>query len=188
VAGEWILNRVRVYARTRARRRVARHDIEEDLFLMCRIDELHLKHPFYGPQRLAAQFVRERIPMNAASRIDRKSGEAKVAGLCISPLLRLPLQSDFFRQSKSHEILAPSASDRAWSGWIAKGRRQRSRLEAECLAGSFQPADLPTYLTGKSVRTTQATAQFALLHCGNSLLFARSAPRLQDSNESSWKI
>jgi putative transposase len=31
---------------------------EEDLILMRRIDELHLKHPFYGARRLAKQLVR----------------------------------------------------------------------------------------------------------------------------------
>ena len=32
---------------------------EEDLTLMHRIDELHLKHPFYGARRLAKQLVRD---------------------------------------------------------------------------------------------------------------------------------
>ena len=32
---------------------------EEDLMLMRRIDELHLKHPFYGARRLAKQLVRD---------------------------------------------------------------------------------------------------------------------------------
>jgi putative transposase len=32
---------------------------EEDLTLMRRIDELHLKHPFYGARRLAKQLVRD---------------------------------------------------------------------------------------------------------------------------------
>jgi putative transposase len=32
---------------------------EEDLILMRRIDELHLKHPFYGARRLAKQLVRD---------------------------------------------------------------------------------------------------------------------------------
>jgi putative transposase len=32
---------------------------EEELILMRRIDELHLKHPFYGARRLAKQLVRD---------------------------------------------------------------------------------------------------------------------------------
>jgi hypothetical protein len=32
---------------------------DEDLILMRRIDELHLKHPFYGARRLAKQLVRD---------------------------------------------------------------------------------------------------------------------------------
>lgn len=32
---------------------------EEDLILMRRIDELHLKHPFYGARRLAKQLLRD---------------------------------------------------------------------------------------------------------------------------------
>ncbi len=34
---------------------------EEDLILMRRIDELHLKHPFYGARRLTKQLVREGV-------------------------------------------------------------------------------------------------------------------------------
>ena len=96
--------------------------------------------------------------MNVAYRSDRKSGVAQVAGISRSPLLRLPMRSDFCRQSKNHELLAPSASDCAWSGWKAKDQRRRSRLEAECLAEFKPTADLSTYRRGKSVRTTRATA------------------------------
>src|ERR1039458_3607334 len=96
--------------------------------------------------------------MNVAYRSDWKSGDAQVAGISRSPLIRLPMRSDFCRQSKNHELLAPSASDCAWSGWIAKDQRRRSRLEAECLAEFKPTADLSTYRRGKSVRTTRATA------------------------------
>jgi hypothetical protein len=96
--------------------------------------------------------------MNVAYRSDWKSGDAQVAGISRSPLIRLPMRSDFCRQSKNHELLAPSASDCAWSGWKAKDQRRRSRLEAECLAEFKPTADLSTYRRGKSVRTTRATA------------------------------
>lgn len=100
--------------------------------------------------------------MNVAYRSDWKSGDAQVAGISRSPLIRLAMRSDFCRQSKNHELLAPSASDCAWSGWKAKDQRRRSRLEAECLAEFKPTADLSTYRRGKSVRTTRATA---LLSC-----------------------
>jgi len=96
--------------------------------------------------------------MNTACRRDRKSEDATVAGASRSPLRRLLMRSDFFKQSKNHELLAPSASDCAWSGSIAKDQRRRSRLEAECLAGFNQPAVQSTYRRGKTVRTTRATA------------------------------
>ena len=105
--------------------------------------------------------------MNAARRIDRKSGDAQVAGTSRSPLLRLPMRSDFFRQAKNHALLAPSASDRVWSRWKAKDKRRRSRLEAECLAAFNQPADQSTYPRGKTVRTTRATANIQISYAGS---------------------
>src|SRR5487761_2701166 len=97
--------------------------------------------------------------MNAASRADRKSGDAQVAAHPRSPLISLLMRSDFSRRSENHELLAPSASDHAWFRWREKKhQRRRSTLEAECLAGFNQPADLSTYRRGNSVRTTRATA------------------------------
>jgi hypothetical protein len=101
--------------------------------------------------------------MNAACRIARKSGDVQVADPSRSPLLRLPMPSDFFRQSKNQQLLAPSAPDCAWSGSIAKDQRRRSRLEAECLAGFNQPAELSTYQRWNSVQTTRATAMSYVL-------------------------
>src|ERR1017187_10285633 len=98
--------------------------------------------------------------MIVTSRRDRNSGDAKVAGTSRSPLLRLPMRSEFFRPSKNQELLAPAAPDCAWFKSIEKDLRRRARLEAECLAEFNQPAALSTYQRGKSVRTTRATAVF----------------------------
>src|ERR1035438_8410421 len=96
--------------------------------------------------------------MIVTSRRDRNSGDAKVAGTSRSPLLRLPMRSEFFRPSKNQELLAPAAPDCAWFKSIEQDLRRRARLEAECLAEFNQPAALSTYQRGKSVRTTRATA------------------------------
>ena len=69
--------------------------------------------------------------MNADGRRDRKSGDARVAGISRSPLLGLPIQSEFFGPRKNQELLLPSASDCAVSA-IAKD--QRRRLDEEHLA------------------------------------------------------
>src|ERR1700732_4163234 len=97
--------------------------------------------------------------MNEYSRRDRKSGDANVAGLSRSPLLRLPIRLNFLGQEKNQELLLPAASDCAWSGAIAKDRRRR--LDEEPFTGFNQSADLSTYPRKISVRTTRATA---LLH------------------------
>src|SRR5450755_2910381 len=96
--------------------------------------------------------------MIVTSRRDRNSGDAKVAGTSRSPLLRLPMRSEFFRPSKNQELLAPAAPDCAWFKSIEQDLRRRARLEAQCLAEFNQPAALSTYQRGKSVRTTRATA------------------------------
>src|ERR1019366_982916 len=96
--------------------------------------------------------------MIVTSRRDRNSGYAKVAGTSRSPLLRLPMRSEFLRPSKNQELLAPAAPDCAWFKSIEQDLRRRARLEAECLAEFNQPAALSTYQRGKSVRTTRATA------------------------------
>src|ERR1035441_2355031 len=118
--------------------------------------------------------------MIVTSRRDRNSGDAKVAGTSRSPLLRLPMRSEFFRPSKNQELLAPAAPDCAWFKSIEQDLRRRARLEAECLAEFNQPAALSTYQRGKSVRTTRATAGFrnerlsairnilSFLHCDKS--------------------
>src|SRR5664280_2137884 len=100
--------------------------------------------------------------MIVTSRRDRNSGDAKVAGTSRSPLLRLPMRSEFFRPSKNQELLAPAAPDCAWFKSIEQDLRRRARLEAECLAEFNQPAALSTYQRGKSVRTTRATAGVAI--------------------------
>src|ERR1035441_9623194 len=97
--------------------------------------------------------------MIVTSRRDRNSEDAKVAGTSRSPLLRLPMRSEFFRPSKNQELLAPAAPDCAWFKSIEQDLRRRARLAAECLAEFNQPAALSTYQRGKSVRTTRATAQ-----------------------------
>jgi hypothetical protein len=94
--------------------------------------------------------------MNATSRTDRKSGDARVAGISRSPLLRLPIRSNFLGQEKNQELLLPAASDCAWSGAIAKIKEED--LTKNALAGFNQSADLSTYRSKNSVRTTRATA------------------------------
>jgi hypothetical protein len=94
--------------------------------------------------------------MNATSRTDRKSRDARVAGISGSPLLRLPIRLNFLGREKSQELLLPTASDCARVGAIAKN--QRGRLDEERLAGFNQSADPSTYPRKKSVRTTRATA------------------------------
>src|SRR5271167_1535681 len=70
--------------------------------------------------------------MNATSRTDRKSGDAQVAGISRSPLLRLPIQLNFLGLEKNQELLLPAAPDCAWVRAIAKD--QRGRLDEERLA------------------------------------------------------
>src|ERR1035438_10335518 len=94
--------------------------------------------------------------MNATNRTDRKSGDARVAGISRSPLLRLPIRLNFLGQEKNQELLLPAASDCAWDRAIAKD--QRGRLDEERLAGFNQSADLSTYPRKSSVCTTRATA------------------------------
>src|ERR1039457_4766982 len=107
--------------------------------------------------------------MIVTSRRDRNSGDAKVAGTSRSPLLRLPMRSEFFRPSKNQELLAPAAPDCAWFKSIEQDLRRRARLEAECLAEFNQPAALSTYQRGKSVRTPRATADGADRHVAAAL-------------------
>jgi hypothetical protein len=95
--------------------------------------------------------------MNATSRTDRKSGDARVAGISRSPLLRLPIRLNFLGQEENQELLLPAASDCAWVRAIAKD--QRGRLDEERLAGFNQSADPSTYRRKNSVRTTRATAK-----------------------------
>src|ERR1700677_2218735 len=95
--------------------------------------------------------------MNAHSRRDRQSRDARVAGLLRYRLLRLRMRDPFSHPRKNRELLLPSASDRAWVGAIAKD--QRRRLDEERLAGFNQSADLSTYPRKISVRTTRATAE-----------------------------
>src|ERR1039457_5180899 len=111
--------------------------------------------------------------MIVTSRRDRNSGDAKVAGTSRSPLLRLPMRSEFFRPSKNQELLAPAAPDCAWFKSIEQDLRRRARLEAECLAEFNQPAALSTYQRGKSVRTTRATADLRGLSGAPSLNIPR---------------
>src|ERR1019366_7862057 len=114
--------------------------------------------------------------MIVTSRRDRNSGDAKVAGTSRSPLLRLPMRSEFFRPSKNQELLAPAAPDCAWFKSIEQDLRRRARLEAECLAEFNQPAALSTYQRGKSVRTPRATAFPALTQSGRSSRSLSSRP------------
>src|ERR1035441_8107748 len=115
--------------------------------------------------------------MIVTSRRDRNSGDAKVAGTSRSPLLRLPMRSEFFRPSKNQELLAPAAPDCAWFKSIEQDLRRRARLEAECLAEFNQPAALSTYQRGKSVRTTRATANRSNSSCRD-----RKSTRLNSSH------
>src|ERR1019366_79034 len=123
--------------------------------------------------------------MIVTSRRDRNSGDAKVAGTSRSPLLRLPMRSEFFRPSKNQELLAPAAPDCAWFKSIEQDLRRRARLEAECLAEFNQPAALSTYQRGKSVRTTRATAVeldgyplylYSIKRLGNQLIMWNEQP------------
>jgi hypothetical protein len=43
--------------------------------------------------------------MNQQCRNDRKSGDAQVAGISRSPLLRLPMRMDFLSEEKNPELL-----------------------------------------------------------------------------------
>ncbi len=95
--------------------------------------------------------------MNARGGADRKSRDARVAGIPRSRLLGLPMRIDSLAKKKNRALLLPSASDCVWSEAIAKDQRQR--LDEERLAGFNQPADLSTYPRKISVRTTRATAQ-----------------------------
>src|ERR1035441_8906262 len=117
--------------------------------------------------------------MIVTSRRDRNSGDAKVAGTSRSPLLRLPMRSEFFRPSKNQELLAPAAPDCAWFQSIEQDLRRRARLEAECLAEFNQPAALSTYQRGKSVRTTRATASYHLLLYSSFVRTDTLAPELE---------
>jgi hypothetical protein len=94
--------------------------------------------------------------MNEGCRRDRKSRDARIAGISRSPLLQLPIRLNFLGQEKNQELLLPSAPDCAGSGAIAKD--QRRRLDEERRAGFNQSADLSTYPRKISVRTTRATA------------------------------
>src|SRR5271154_725865 len=95
--------------------------------------------------------------MNEYYRRDRKSGDARIAGISRSPLLRLPIRLNPLGQEKNQELLLPAASDCAWSGAIAKD--QREGLDEERLAEFNQSADPSTYQRKISVRTTRATAR-----------------------------
>src|ERR1022692_3800072 len=124
--------------------------------------------------------------MIVTSRRDRNSGDAKVAGTSRSPLLRLPMRSEFFRPSKNQELLAPAAPDCAWFKSIEQDLRRRARLEAECLAEFNQPAALSTYQRGKSVRTTRATALFGFVRVNQATLPVRAMCRLLNISKSGY--
>src|ERR1035441_4500374 len=127
--------------------------------------------------------------MIVTSRRDRNSGDAKVAGTSRSPLLRLPMRSEFFRPSKNQELLAPAAPDCAWFKSIEQDLRRRARLEAECLAEFNQPAALSTYQRGKSVRTTRATAirrAHGRCHSGRPQRIHSVAARLRHIASTRW--
>ncbi len=95
--------------------------------------------------------------MHAASRSDREMGDARVAGLSRSRLLRLPTRINFLSQEKNPELLLPSASDRAWVGAITKDQRQRLDEErprrVQSISSSFHlsPKDFcPNYPSHRS--------------------------------------
>ena len=97
--------------------------------------------------------------MHAASRSDREMGDARVAGLSRSRLLRLPTRINFLSQEKNPELLLPSASDRAWVGAITKDQRQRLDEErprrVQSISSSFHlsPKDFcPNYPSHRSHR------------------------------------
>src|SRR5450631_1704273 len=96
--------------------------------------------------------------MHGYSRRNRKSGDARVAGISRSPLLRLPIRLNFLGQEKNQELLLPAASDCAWVRAIAKD--PRGGLDEERLAGFNQSADPSTHRRENSVRTTWATAGY----------------------------
>jgi HTH-like domain len=65
----------------------ARPVSEADLILMRRIDELHLKHPFYGARRLAKQLVRDGFE------VGRVHVTTLMRRMCIEALYRRPRTS-----------------------------------------------------------------------------------------------
>jgi hypothetical protein len=62
--------------------------------------------------------------MNEYYRRDRKSGDARIAGISRSPLLRLPIRLNPLGQEKNQEILlllfSPSYDERKWALTVAR--------------------------------------------------------------------
>jgi hypothetical protein len=104
--------------------------------------------------------------MQEYCRSDRQSGDAQVAGLSRSSLLRHLMRMDFLsprKKPKSSRASDAFASDCACSG--AKAKNQRRRLDEERYAVFNQSADLSTYPRKISVRTTRATAPRCCVLC-----------------------
>ena len=96
---------------------------EEDLILLRRIDELHLKHPFYGARRLAKQLARDGFEV----------GRVHVATLMrrmgIEALYRRPRTSIAARDSLIYPYLLGGLKiDRACLGDDDVGWRRRKHL------------------------------------------------------------
>lgn len=103
------LNRSTVYYQPRA-------VSEQDLQLMRRIDELHLKHPFYGARRMAKQLRRE------GSQVGRLHVRTLMRRMGIRVLYRQPRTSQPARQAKIYPYLLQgltvSRCNQVWSSDI----------------------------------------------------------------------
>jgi putative transposase len=87
---------------------------EEDLILMRRIDELHLKHPFYGARRLAKQLVREGFE------VGRVHVATLMRRMCIEAIYRRPRTSIPARDSLIYPyFLRGLRIDRANQVWAS---------------------------------------------------------------------
>jgi putative transposase len=119
------LSRSSVYYRPRA-------VSQRDLRLMRRIDELHLKAPFYGARKLAAQLRRE------GQEVGRRHVATLMRRMGIEALYRHPRTSIPARQATIYPyLLTGVAIERPNQAWSSENARPCALLLGACLNSGY---------------------------------------------------
>jgi len=91
---------------------------DEDLQLMWRIDEMHLKRPFYGSRRIRDWLQDEDLPMNRkrVKRLMQQMGIAALYPKANSNRLGIGNYFRFYNRERRHQSLKRQTPDQAYEG------------------------------------------------------------------------